>query len=134
MPDQPVPSFHARRVNHGPFDGGFRCDVVHERARVRIVAVGELDLVGTPRLEQTLRTFLYTGFGRVVLDLRRLSFIDSTGLTAILRYAEAARCAGLRFGLIPGPPAVQRIFELTGTNALFDSEPEPLRTRTSERH
>jgi len=133
MPDKPVPFPEARRVNEVAFAGGFRCDVVHERARVRIVVAGELDLVGVPRLEQTLRTFLYTGFGRVVLDLRRLSFIDSTGLTLILRYAEAARLAGLRFGLIPGPPAVQRIFELTGTNALFDFEPEPPRARTSAR-
>ena len=120
-------------LNDASSAGGFRCDVVHERARVRIAVSGELDILGTPRLEQTLRTFLYTGFGRVVLDLRRLSFIDSTGLTVILRYGEAARLAGVRFGLIPGPPAVQRIFELTGTNALFDFEPEPARAGTSER-
>jgi anti-sigma B factor antagonist len=134
MTDQSVSSRHARRVDRVPFDGGFRCDVVHERARVRIVVAGELDLMGTPRSEQTLRTFLYTGFGRVVLDLRRLSFIDSTGLALVLRYAEAARRAGLCFGLIPGPPAVQRIFELTGTNVLFDFEPELPRARTLERH
>ena len=88
---------------------------------MRIVLAGELDLVGAPRLEETLRTFLYTGFGRVVIDLRRLSFIDSTGLHLMLRYAEAARRAELRLS-IPGPPAVQRIFELTGTDALFDFE------------
>jgi anti-sigma B factor antagonist len=75
-----------------------------------------------PKLEETLRTFLYTGFGRVVLDLRRLTFIDSTGLNLMLRYGTAARSAGLGFGLIPGPPAVQRIFEVTNTADLFDFE------------
>ncbi len=35
--------------------------------------------------------------------------------------------------MIPGPPAVQRVFELTGTNALFDFEPEPARAHMSER-
>src|SRR4051812_22773997 len=101
---------------------GLRCDVVHERARVRIAVVGELDIMTAPKLEETLRTFLYTGFGRVVLDLRRLTFIDSTGLNLMLRYGTAARSAGLGFGLIPGPPAVQRIFEVTNTADLFDFE------------
>jgi anti-anti-sigma factor len=133
MPHQSVPPSAPRaRVTH-PADVAFRCDVVHERARVRIVVAGELDLAGVPRLEQTLRTFLYTGFGRVVIDLRRLSFIDSTGLHLILRYAEAARRADVRFGLIPGPPAVQRIFELTGTDALFDFEAPTPNHATSER-
>jgi anti-anti-sigma factor len=123
MADQSASSLHPQRTSTYPTDGVLRCDVVHERARVRIVVAGELDLVGAPRLEQTLRTFLYTGFGRVVLDLRRLSFMDSTGLHLVLRYAEAARRAKLQFGLIAGPPAVQRVFELTGTDLLFDFEP-----------
>jgi len=107
-----------------PTDGTFRCAVVHERSRVRIAVAGELDVASTPHFEQTLRTFLYNGFGRVVIDLRRLSFIDSSGLHLFLRYAEAARRADVRFGLMPGPPAVQRIFELTGTDVLFDFEPQ----------
>jgi anti-anti-sigma factor len=123
MPDQ-SPVHPAWPTSHHHTDGFFRCDVVHERARVRIALAGELDLASMPRLEQTLRTFLHTGFGRVVIDLHRLSFIDSTGLHLLLRYAEAARRADLRFGLIPGPPAVQRIFDLTGTTSLFDFEPQ----------
>ena len=123
----------ARPVTGHVADGGFRCDVVHERARVRIVLAGELDLVGAPQLEETLRTFLYTGFGRVVIDLRRLTFIDSSGLHLMLRYAEAARRADLRLGLIAGPPAVQRIFELTGTAALFDFEGNHLDLQTREK-
>jgi len=38
---------------------------------VRIDLAGELDLIGAPRLEETLRTFLYTGFGRVVVRVPR---------------------------------------------------------------
>jgi anti-anti-sigma factor len=134
MPHQSVPSAApGSRRPIRPTDGLFRCDVVHERARVRIALSGELDIASAPQLDQTLRTFLYTGFGRVVIDLRRLSFIDSTGLHLILRYAEAARRAELRFGLIPGPPAVQRIFELTGTNVLFDFEPAAPPSRTFQR-
>jgi anti-sigma B factor antagonist len=124
MAEQFISSSPARAASGPLGDGGFRCHVVHERARVRIVAAGELDVASAPQLQETLRTFLYTGFGRVVIDLRRLSFIDSTGLHVLLRYAELARRADLRFGLIPGPPAVQRIFELTGTDVLFDFEPE----------
>lgn len=94
----------------------------------------ELDVAGARRLEQAMRTFLYTGFGRVVIELRRLSFSDSAGLHPILRYAEAARRADLRFGLIPGPPAVQQIFELTARDVLFDFESPAPRSRAFERH
>jgi len=116
------PSARVASLRPSKADGTFRCDVVHERARVRIAVAGELDIVSAPRLEETLRTFLYTGFGRVVLDLRRLTFIDSTGVNLVLRYGRAARGAGQRFGLIAGPPPVELVFALTGTDAFFDFE------------
>jgi anti-anti-sigma factor len=49
-----------------------------------------------------------------VLDLRGVSFIDSTGLRLALDLDAAARGDGFRVELIPGPPQVQRIFDLTG--------------------
>jgi anti-anti-sigma factor len=48
-----------------------------------------------------------------VLDLRELTFLDSTGLRLILSERMAARKTGGRFELIAGPPEVQRVFELT---------------------
>jgi len=99
---------------------GLRCDVAVERDRARVSPAGELDIATAPQLEEALRPLLRPDGVRVVIDLRRLSFIDSTGLKLILRCNEAARRSALGFGLIAGPPAVQRIFEVTGTLGLFD--------------
>jgi anti-anti-sigma factor len=43
-----------------------------------------------------------------------LTFIDSTGLRLVLEWDSVARRDGLRLRLRPGPPAVQRVFEVTG--------------------
>lgn len=50
----------------------------------------------------------------VVVDLRRLAFMDSTGLHTVLRIQRGAHDAGRRFALVRGPDQVQRLFELTG--------------------
>jgi len=82
---------------------------------VRVAPVGELDLVGTPRLEQTIRDLLASGFDRLVVDLTNVEFIDSTGLRLLLALQASADEGTLALEIRPGPPAVQRIFELTGT-------------------
>jgi anti-sigma B factor antagonist len=90
----------------------FRCDVEPERGSVRVVPHGELDMATCPELERHLRELRESGFDRVVLDLRRLTFMDSTGLRAILSEDATARVEGRTFTLIAGPPAVQRTFEV----------------------
>jgi hypothetical protein len=49
-----------------------------------------------------------------VLDLRQLDFIDLSGLRLILTLDRDARNHGHEFVVIPGPPAIQRLFKLTG--------------------
>jgi anti-sigma B factor antagonist len=64
----------------------------------------------------------------IVLDLRGLEFMDSTGLHALLRIANSSHDSGRRFALIRGPDQVHRLFELTGlaeTLTIVDS-PEQL--------
>jgi anti-anti-sigma factor len=73
---------------------------------------GELDLATAPMLEDALAG-IEAGEGPVVLDLSALTFIDSTGLRLAVRLH--ARCVGCarELEIRPGPPAVQRVFELT---------------------
>src|SRR3954447_22168416 len=66
-----------------------------------------------PRLERALLDGRERG-DRVVLDLAALEFIDSTGLRVIARGAEAAHRDGWELRVRPGPPAVQRVFEIAG--------------------
>jgi anti-anti-sigma factor len=95
----------------------FRCEVEPRRDAVRVVLAGELDLASVGEVQEQLRDLHAAGFERFVLDLRELTFIDSTGLRLVLSEDAAARERGGRFELIAGPPEVQRVFELT---ALLD--------------
>ena len=49
-----------------------------------------------------------------MLDLRDLTFMDSTGLRLVIRWDTAAREQGFRFAIVPGTDIVQRVFRLTG--------------------
>jgi anti-sigma B factor antagonist len=75
---------------------------------------GALDLATTPQLEQTLNE---TQARLVVLDLRELTFIDSSGMHAIVRAGTRARQSGRRLVLVRVPPNVERVFTLAGISA-----------------
>jgi anti-sigma B factor antagonist len=92
----------------------FRCDVEPERDAMRVVAIGELDIATAPILRERIRELEEVGFEQIVLDLNRLTFIDSTGIRRILQARTAASENGVAVALIPGPPAVQRVFEIAG--------------------
>ena len=78
-----------------------------------IALCGELDLANASTAESALREFLATG-ERVVVDLRELEFIDSTGI-ALLVAALNGEDGESRIAFIPSPaPAVTRVLELTG--------------------
>jgi anti-anti-sigma factor len=50
--------------------------------------------------------------GRLTLDLRQLTFLDSTGLHLILFAQRLCKDKETEFALVPGPRQVQRVFEL----------------------
>ena len=60
------------------------------------------------------------GSTRIVLDLRLVDFIDSTGLRVLLTLRNDIKRNGHALLLVPPQPAVRRIFAITGTRGLFD--------------
>ncbi len=91
----------------------FRVEVEPSRDDVRVTPVGELDLATAPDLRRELDRLHEAGFDRLVLDLRRLRFMDSTGLRLVLEVDQDARDGGWEFSLVRGPETVQRLFEIT---------------------
>jgi anti-sigma B factor antagonist len=55
----------------------------------------------------------------VAVDLAEVTFMDSTGLTALMDAHLAARDNGWVFEIRRASPAVRRVFELAGVNALL---------------
>jgi anti-sigma B factor antagonist len=76
---------------------------------------GDFDMAATFTVEPTLEGALdHPGLGALELDLSRLRFIDSTGIGVLLRVEETARERGVALSIVPAPPEVQRVFEVTG--------------------
>jgi anti-anti-sigma factor len=108
-----------------PADGGsdgrdvdqFRVEIAPDRELVRVSPVGEIDMSTAGELAAEMQQLRRSGFSCMVLDLRGATFIDSTGLHLILEEHAAAKAAGGDFAILPAPPAVQRIFDVTGLEA-----------------
>jgi anti-sigma B factor antagonist len=79
----------------------------------QLTMVGELDLATLHILEQELDQ-IAASEKRLVLDLRRLEFVDSSGLHALLRADRRFNDAGGQLTIVRGPRAVERLFRLTG--------------------
>jgi anti-sigma B factor antagonist len=92
----------------------FRVDVHPEREAVRVVPVGELDLATAPLLERELHELRKSGFDQVVLDMRQLTFIDSSGIRVLVAEHRFVERSDRRFSVIGGPRAIQRVLELCG--------------------
>ncbi len=92
----------------------FRVEVRNE-GRASVIAVsGELDLASSSALEEALTRVIDSSVELVIVDLRELEFMDSTGLSTLVKAHQRADEAGQRFALIRGPQQVQRLLSLTG--------------------
>lgn len=84
-----------------------------------LVAIGELDLATVEILEAAVETAINEGFNRLVIDLTALSFMDSTGMRALLvtsqRLAEENGTLGV---VLTGGP-VARALAVTGVDRLL---------------
>ena len=82
-------------------------------SRVEIAIEGELDLATAPQLETEFgRVRERNGVELVVVDLRNLAFLDSTGLEAIVKFEARTRADGVEMVIVRGPRAVERLFSV----------------------
>jgi anti-anti-sigma factor len=88
----------------------------------RIVLSGELDVESTQILQQHLARSEEDDITATMLDLRDLSFLDSTGLHALVEAKERAEASGRRLILIGASASSRRMIELTNTRFLLDED------------
>jgi anti-anti-sigma factor len=98
----------------------FEVEDLVDGGRHTLILSGELDMRSSADLEATTSRRCEEGAARLVLDMSRLTFMDVMGLRIVLFAKELCEWHGCEFELVPGPPCVQRVFELTN---LLDALP-----------
>lgn len=82
--------------------------------------VGELDLSTVDPLKLRLELIERDDPDTIVVDLRRVTFMDSMGLGILVSHRLRAKQAGRRLVLVEGPKHVQDLFDLTGMREQFE--------------
>ena len=93
----------------------------------RLVVSGELDLASAEELEAHLKQLEAPEPDVLVLDLRELEFMDSTGLRTVIAADARAKDRGGRLIVVRAPEEVDRVFRLTRMDQhleLVDQPPE----------
>jgi anti-sigma B factor antagonist len=118
-----LPQSHAHPVRRGHLTGlppqprrverpePFAVEIRPAREQVIVAPRGELDFATAERVEAEIDRLAEAGFDQIVLDLRGLSFMDSTGVWLVL---AQVRRPDATVRLVDGAASVARVFDLTG--------------------
>jgi anti-anti-sigma factor len=93
-----------------------------DRTGTTIILEGEFDLTGTDRFWAVFSEALAASPRSISLNARSLTFIDSSGLQALLQAHTAATDAGVALRVSEPSPALRRIAEMTGIEDLLEDE------------
>jgi anti-anti-sigma factor len=104
---------------------GFETTVEHMDGAVSVALRGELDLEHAYDFDIELRRLEAAHPRCLVLDLRELTFLDSSGLARLLAARRRARRDHRRLVLVRGTATVQRLFALTALDEQFEMVSAP---------
>ena len=85
-----------------------------------IEAAGEIDASSAPVLQQAVLAGLAAGHGRVVLDLSAVSFMDSSGIGAVIAGWAEARDRDARLAVVCGESHAAHRFRMMGLDAILE--------------
>lgn len=120
MPHVAVP--HRRPASVHPPE--FSCIRSWSAGATRVTVAGELDVATAPRLEDVLR-LAEADSDAVVVDLRRVEFIDAAGARVLLTADRRRRRAGGRLLVLRGNAMVDWFFDLVGVGDLLEFVDRP---------
>jgi len=92
----------------------FEVSVTHGGACTIVAIQGELCLATVPALAERVAEASGGRFEQLVLDLRKVTFIDSTGIRQLLEAEAAAKAAGQGFAIVLEGGQPERVLELVG--------------------
>jgi len=92
----------------------------HDDEMLRLALAGEFDLSNAPQVEDALKEVEGDRPSLLVIDLRELTFMDSTGLRVMVSADARARDDSRRLVVVQGPESVHRVFRITGLDDHLD--------------
>jgi anti-anti-sigma factor len=90
----------------------FEADISVRGDELWVLPRGDLDIAGAPELEETLSLALASDAKAIVIDLRGLELVDSTGLRTLVQAPQSE--GGERVSFVEGNDHVQSVFRIAG--------------------
>ena len=84
---------------------------------------GEVDVYSAPELKQSLAELLQSGVKSIVVDLRDVAFLDSTGLGALVEVRAGASDSGGALPIVCSQERILKLFTITGLDGVFSIYP-----------
>ena len=84
---------------------------------------GRLNMVAAPALKTVVEQTLADGQNRIVVDLTETTFVDSSGLGALIAGLKAARAAGGDLRISDVPEQVMTVLRLTNLDRVLRAHP-----------
>jgi anti-anti-sigma factor len=103
----------------------FRVELVPDRTRILVAPLGELDMATAGQVHDAIAEVRERGFDRIVLDLRGVTFMDSTGVRLLVWARSASHEGTWSFSIIDGSEQVQHVLVLAGVSHLFTRASPP---------
>ena len=81
---------------------------------------GEVDVYTSPQLKQEIIKLAESGVKRLIIDLSKVEYMDSTGLGVLISGLKRLRESEGNLALVGPGVRITRIFEITGLDKIFD--------------
>ena len=122
VPDE-IPTDPAAPAGKFLGDAPLQILVSHLKEHAYVVLTGELDGATAPFLVRTLVEVNETVEGDLVLDIKKLSFIDSTGLSVFVSQHKNLSAKGRKLVIYAPTAMTRRLFQITGLEEVLTIEP-----------
>ena len=111
-----------------PLSAPLRVDAIRTDDVVHVAIAGEVDMATADTLSEALRSAIAAGpTRRVVIDLAEVTFLASSGISALIRAHHLASAQQATLTVINCPPIIAEILELTGVARTLMPAGEPSR-------
>jgi anti-sigma B factor antagonist len=80
---------------------------------------GEIDVYTAPRLREAIVAAIEAGHTRLVIDVEKVEFLDSTGLGVLVGALKKVRADGGTLDIVCTQERILKIFDITGLDKVF---------------